>query len=82
MITYRQFLQQLSRAEEEQANAVQRWQKQLESAQRQWWEKHRYRKSMGEWIERLRGAEDIELDKREQRVLDELVSRSGGWRRD
>ena len=74
-INDRRFLQQLSRAEQDQANAVQRWQRQLDDLKQQWREKHQYRKAVADWLERLRGAEELELDKREQQQLDELVLR-------
>ncbi len=79
-ISYRQFLQQLQQAEQAQANTVQRWQRQLQHLTGAWQQKYRRRQRIADWIARLRAGEELVLDRREQRLLDELAARAkGDW---
>jgi flagellar protein FliJ len=74
IISYRHFLQQLSRTEDEQNKAIAQLHQRLKKLSQLWREKHQRRKSIENLIERYRQDEQLQLSKREQRELDELTS--------
>ena len=59
---------------------MQRWQRQLQHLTGAWQQKYRRRQRIADWIARLRAGEELVLDRREQRLLDELAARAkGDW---
>ncbi|TQV84167.1 flagellar export protein FliJ [Exilibacterium tricleocarpae] len=78
LIADRDFLHRLCHIESAQLSTVQRRRRHVEGLQQIWQQKHHYTKAVAQWLERLRRAETRELDQREQRLLDDLVTRTLG----
>lgn len=74
LINYSSFINRLNEACREQETKVQRYKVILDSLQQQWRVKHQKRKSIEELIARLQQEDNLLLDKRLQKELDELSS--------
>jgi flagellar FliJ protein len=74
LINYSSFINRLNEACREQETKVQRYKVILDSFQQQWRVKHQKRKSIEELIARLLQEDNLLLDKRLQKELDELSS--------
>lgn len=74
LINYSSFINRLNEACGEQEAKVQRYQAILEAAQKQWRILHQKRKSIEDLITRLQHEDNVLLDKRLQKELDELSS--------
>ncbi len=74
LINYSSFIRRLNEACNEQEAKVVRMQGMLTNLQNQWQIKHRKRKSIEDLIKRLQHEDDLLLDKRLQKELDELSS--------
>lgn len=74
LINYSTFIGRLSEACAEQETKVKRYQAALESIQKQWRVLHQKRKSIEDLITRLQHEDNLLLDKRLQKELDELSS--------
>lgn len=74
LINYSSFIHRLNEACVEQENKVQRMQALLANLQKQWQIKHQKRKSIEDLIKRLQHEDDLILEKRLQKELDELSS--------
>ncbi len=72
MMTYRQFLNQLSSAEDNQEKTVLRVQQNLEQIKQLWRQKYQRIKSLETLIESAKLRENWEADKREQREMEEF----------
>ncbi|MEJ2416699.1 MAG: flagellar export protein FliJ [Exilibacterium sp.] len=72
MMTYRQFLNQLSSAEDNQEKTVLRLQQNLEQIKQLWRQKYQRIKSLETLIESAKLRENWEADKREQREMEEF----------
>jgi flagellar FliJ protein len=75
LINYSTFINRLNEACVEQDAKVQRYRSALESIQKQWRILHQKRKSIEDLIARLQQEDNILLDKRLQKEMDELSSR-------
>lgn len=76
LLSYRNFLQRLGQAEQDQVHKVTRMLDALERIQLEWQKKYHYRQSIEDLIERFKHQESEALDKQLQRELDELASQS------
>lgn len=74
LINYSSFIHRLNEACTEQEAKVQRMQTLLANLQKQWQIKHQKRKSIEDLIKRLQHEDDVILEKRLQKELDELSS--------
>jgi len=74
LINYSTFIGRLNEACTEQETKVKRYQVALESIQKQWRMLHQKRKSIEDLITRLQHEDNLLLDKRLQKELDELSS--------
>ena len=74
LINYSTFINRLNEACREQETKVERYKAILDSLQQQWRVKHQKRKSIEELIARLQQEDNLLLDKRLQKELDELSS--------
>lgn len=74
LINYSNFINRLNEACREQETKVARYHTLLQSLQQQWRVKHQKRKSIEELIARLQQEDNILLDKRLQKEMDELSS--------
>lgn len=74
LINYSTFIARLNEACAEQETKVKRYQVALESVQKQWRVLHQKRKSIEDLIARLQHEDNLLLDKRLQKELDELSS--------
>jgi flagellar FliJ protein len=74
LINYSTFINRLNEACREQEAKVQRYKAILESLQQQWRVKHQKRKSIEDLITRLQQEDNLLLDKRLQKEMDELSS--------
>lgn len=74
LINYSTFIHRLNEACTEQEGKVVRMQGMLANIQKQWQIKHQKRKSIEDLIKRLQHEDDVMLDKRLQKELDELSS--------
>jgi len=74
LINYSSFINRLNEACREQETKVERYKVMLDSLQQQWRIKHQKRKSIEELIARLHKEDNLLLDKRLQKELDELSS--------
>lgn len=74
LINYSTFIARLNEACAEQETKVKRYQAALESVQKQWRVLHQKRKSIEDLIARLQHEDNLLLDKRLQKELDELSS--------
>lgn len=74
LINYSSFIHRLNEACTEQEAKVQRMQSLLANLQKQWQIKHQKRKSIEDLIKRLQHEDDVILEKRLQKELDELSS--------
>lgn len=74
LINYSTFIARLNEACVEQETKVKRYQAALESVQKQWRVLHQKRKSIEDLIARLQHEDNLLLDKRLQKELDELSS--------
>ena len=74
LINYSSFIHRLNEACTEQETKVQRMQSLLANLQKQWQIKHQKRKSIEDLIKRLQHDDDVILEKRLQKELDELSS--------
>jgi flagellar protein FliJ len=74
LINYSTFINRLNEACREQETKVERYKVILDSLQQQWRVKHQKRKSIEELIARLQQEDNLLLDKRLQKELDELSS--------
>jgi flagellar protein FliJ len=74
LINYSTFINRLNEACREQDAKVQRYKAIFESLQQQWRVKHQKRKSIEDLISRLQQEDNLLLDKRLQKELDELSS--------
>lgn len=74
LINYSSFINRLNEACREQETKVERYKVILDSLQQQWRVKHQKRKSIEELIARLQQEDNLLLDKRLQKELDELSS--------
>ncbi|HTF96968.1 MAG TPA: flagellar export protein FliJ [Cellvibrio sp.] len=74
LINYSTFIHRLNEAVTEQEGKVARMQGMLANIQKQWQIKHQKRKSIEDLIKRLQHEDDVMLDKRLQKELDELSS--------
>lgn len=72
LINYSHFISRLGDACREQEAKVARTQTNLSALQQQWREKHQKRKSIEDLIHRLQQEDNLLLDKRLQKELDEL----------
>jgi len=76
LISYRNFLQRLGDAEQEQIRKLEQMTRGLERLQQEWRQKYQYRQSIEELIQRLMQEEDSRLEKRLQKELDELAAQA------
>ena len=76
LINYSTFINRLNEACREQETKVERYKVILDSLQQQWRVKHQKRKSIEELIARLQQEDNLLLDKRLQKELDELSSQA------
>lgn len=74
LINYSMFIQRLNEACVEQENKVLRMQSQQANLLKQWQIKHQKRKSIEDLIKRLQHEDDVILEKRLQKEMDELSS--------
>lgn len=74
LINYSSFIHRLNEACNEQESKVVRMQGMLANLQKQWQVRHQKRKSIEDLIKRLQHEDDVILDKRLQKELDELSS--------
>ncbi|WP_039913881.1 flagellar export protein FliJ [Cellvibrio mixtus] len=74
LINYSSFIHRLNEACTEQEGKVLRMQSLLLNMQKQWQIKHQKRKSIEDLIKRLQHEDDVILEKRLQKELDELSS--------
>lgn len=74
LINYSSFINRLNEACREQETKVERYRVILESLQQQWRAKHQKRKSIEDLIARLQQEDNLLLDKRLQKEMDELSS--------
>ncbi|HSC67318.1 MAG TPA: flagellar export protein FliJ [Cellvibrio sp.] len=74
LINYSTFINRLHEACREQEAKVERYRLALESLQQQWRVKHQKRKSIEDLIVRLQQEDNLILDKRLQKEMDELSS--------
>ena len=74
LINYSTFINRLNEACREQETKVERYRAILESLQQQWRIKHQKRKSIEDLIVRLQHEDNLLLDKRLQKEMDELSS--------
>ncbi len=74
LINYSSFIHRLNEACAEQEGKVLRMQSLLLNMQKQWQIKHQKRKSIEDLIKRLQHEDDVILEKRLQKELDELSS--------
>lgn len=74
LINYSSFIHRLNEACSEQESKVVRMQGMLANLQKQWQIKHQKRKSIEDLIKRLQHDDDLLLEKRLQKELDELSS--------
>ena len=74
LINYSSFIHRLHEACGEQESKVVRMQSLLANLQKQWQVKHQKRKSIEDLIKRLQHDDDVILEKRLQKELDELSS--------
>lgn len=74
LINYSNFIQRLNHACNEQEQKVLRMQSQLANLQKQWQIKHQKCQSIADLIKRLQHEDDVILEKRLQKELDELSS--------
>ena len=74
LINYSSFINRLNEACREQETKVERYNVMLDSLQQQWRTKHQKRKSIEDLITRLQQEDNLLLDKRLQKELDELSS--------
>jgi flagellar FliJ protein len=74
LINYSSFISRLNEACREQESKVERYKVILDSLQQQWRIKHQKRKSIEDLITRLQQEDNLLLDKRLQKELDELSS--------
>ena len=74
LINYSSFINRLNEACVEQETKVERYKVMLETLQQQWRVKHQKRKSIADLIVRLQQEDNLLLDKRLQKELDELSS--------
>lgn len=74
LINYSNFIQRLNEACQEQEARVQRMHALLANVQKQWQVKHQKRQSIEDLIKRLQHEDDLILEKRLQKELDELSS--------
>lgn len=72
LINYSHFIGRLAEACREQENKIARTQASLLLLQQQWREKHQKRKAIEDLIARLHNEENLLIDKRLQKELDEL----------
>ncbi|MEN0039663.1 MAG: flagellar export protein FliJ [Cellvibrio sp.] len=82
LINYSTFIARLNEACAEQETKVKRYQAALESVQKQWRVLHQKRKSIEDLIARLQHEDNLLLDKRLQKELDELSSQQFLRRKD
>lgn len=74
LINYSLFIQRLNEACTDQENKVQRMHNLQLNLQKQWQIKHQKRKSIEDLIKRLQHEDDVVLEKRLQKEMDELSS--------
>lgn len=74
LINYSSFIHRLNEACNEQEGKVARMHSLLANLQKQWQVKHQKRKSIEDLIKRLQHEDDVILEKRLQKELDELSS--------
>ena len=73
--TYQHFLAQVGAAIEQQQQAVALAEQQFDKVRVHWLALHEKQQGMGSLIDRFRDEEDKELDKKEQKMIDELSQR-------
>lgn len=73
--TYQHFLAQVGDAIEQQQQAVALAEQQFDNVRMHWLTLHEKQQGMGGLIDRFRDEEDRELDKKEQKMIDELSQR-------
>lgn len=74
LINYSHFIQRLNEACNDQENKVERMRSLQQNLQKQWQIKHQKRKSIEDLIKRLQQEDDLILEKRLQKEMDELSS--------
>ncbi|MFD2229914.1 flagellar export protein FliJ [Alkalimarinus sediminis] len=73
--TYQHFLSQVGGAIEQQQQVVSLAEEQLNKAKEHWQTLYEKQKGMGGLIDRFRDEEDLEIEKKEQKMIDELSQR-------
>ena len=73
--TYQHFLAQVGDAIEQQQHVVELAEEQFDKVRKHWLTLHEKQQGMGSLIDRFRDEEDKELDKKEQKMIDELSQR-------
>lgn len=73
--TYQHFLSQVGGAIEQQQLVVTLAEEQLDKARKHWQSLYEKQKGMGGLIDRFRDEEDLEIEKKEQKMIDELSQR-------
>lgn len=73
--TYQHFLSQVGGAIEQQQLVVTLAEEQLNKARKHWQSLYEKQKGMGGLIDRFRDEEDLEIEKKEQKMIDELSQR-------
>lgn len=73
--TYQHFLSQVGGAIEQQQLVVTLAEEQLDKARKHWQSLYEKQKGMGGLIDRFRDEEDVEIEKKEQKMIDELSQR-------
>ncbi len=80
LVKQRAFLQQLSEAQKQQQGTVNRAEALLEQKRGAWQVAHLKHQTLGDLIKRYRADEELALDKKEQKMLDEWFQQSQGQR--
>ncbi len=73
--TYQHFLSQVGGAIEQQQLVVTLAEEQLDKARKHWQSLYEKQKGMGGLIDRFRDEEDLDLEKKEQKMIDEISQR-------